>query len=56
MKTCKIFWIGATSKGAPTIGVKYFEGNFAVKRFVEVESTDDYELDQDVDVPAAALN
>lgn len=56
MKTCKIFWIGQTSNGVPTIGVKWFESGFACKRFVEVESTDDFEVDQDVDVPAGALS
>lgn len=51
-----IFWIGQhKTSSQPCIGVKYNEGNFVCKRFIDVVSTEGYELNQEIDVPAAAL-
>ena len=56
MKTCKVFWSGASKSGNHYVGVEYFEGDFAVKRFVKVTGTVEYTVDQEVQIPDAALS
>ena len=51
-----IFWVGTTSKGVNTIGVKYFKDGFACKSFIEVEDIDQFNIGQEVTIPKEALN
>ena len=51
-----VFWVGTTSKGVNTIGVKYFKDGFACKSFVEVEDIGQFSIDQELTIPKEALN
>jgi len=55
MKKCTIIGMGINKNSKPFIRVAYFEGNFRVVKYVEVLSTDEYSIDQDIDVPNACL-
>jgi len=56
MKNCEIIGIGINKNSKPFIRVAYFEGNFRVVKYVEVLSTDEYKVNDMVDVPNACLS
>lgn len=56
MKTCKVFWSGVSKSGNHYIGVQYFEGDFGVRKFIPVTGTVEYTVDQEVQIPDAALS
>jgi hypothetical protein len=56
MKTVTIVSIGINKNDKPYIRGGYFEGNFKVVRYIECQTTDDYEVGQEIEVPAEALS
>ena len=56
MKSCTIFWVGTSKAGNHYIGVEYYIGDFAAKKFIKVSGHIEYAVDQVIEVPEAALS
>ena len=58
MKECTILWAGSSKSGNHYINVEFYEGDFAVTKFVKLAPTADiskYVKGETTNIPEAAL-
>ena len=56
MEKVIVFWAGTSKSGDGSyIGVKYFVGDFAVKKFIEVRDHTKYGAGEEIEVPREVL-